>query len=234
MNNLYKNVAGRIEDLILAIVALGILVVSIEYIQFYLYHRELNLDTHGFIQRIVLFLVVILFTSYYFLAYSAYFSHNDTDDNLSNLCSLRLITMYILDLIQVTLAALPYAILLIGTLSSAPDQFNSWKPGEFIALKISLNQMHLLFVIMMCWHLVVYAWYMVASGDQSSKRLHLGYTACYVLLAMQSAYAPQWAEKSPFFVWGLIGVYMLLVLSLYLSKGKQDVQRAIDFGKHAA
>lgn len=223
MNNFYNKVSSRIEDLILAIVALGILVVSIEYVQFFLDHRG-NIDVYGFSQRLVLFFAVIVFTSYYFLAYSAYFCCPQVDQSFNGLSARRMIVMYILELVQVTLATLPYAILLIGTLTSAPDKFSSGLTLDKVDISISLDQLALLFIIMSAWHLVAFSWYSISFGDKSDRRLHLIYLVIYLVF-----YAlVQWLGRAlevDIIEWILIVAYLMVVLSLYFTKGVKDLQK---------
>jgi hypothetical protein len=220
MESFYNKISGVMEDLIIAIVALGILVVSFEYIQFYIDFKN-QIPTIDFAQRILLFLAVVMFTAYYFVSYSAYFSNKNNHKSCANYSAGRMVIMYLLDLLGVTIASWLYAVLLIGVLTSTPDNLPE-KVTE-MNLQITLNDMNTLFTIMFLWHTTVTLWYFAAQGDKQDKRLHIMYVLAYFLLICCTAYC-----TDEFLVWLFIGIYIFLVLSIYYFKGIPDIKKAIE------
>lgn len=228
MNCFYIKIAGRIEDLILAIVALGILVVSIEYVQFYLDNKE-TINLIHFSQRLCLFFSVILFTSYYFIAYSAYFTTKHISDSYSNLSARRMVAMYINDLAQVTIASWPYAILLIGTLTSAPDKISGISSVADIDISITIEQINLLFIIMLLWHVTVIVWYIISLGDKRDVVIHGIYVVIYAALVMITNTLMNYLVGE--WIWVFILLYLCLVLSLYKTKGIPDIKASMASNK---
>lgn len=217
----YKKISQRIEDLILAVVALGILVVSIEYAQYYLDHQN-SIDLPLFFQRLFLFMTVVVFTSYYFIAYTAYFNTAKTENQFKPYSPRKIIALYLNDLAQVMVASWLYAALLIGNLTSAPD--NS-QPGT---LNLSINLMQMMFSTMLVWHLIVLAWYFIADGANRCKLIHACYTALYSLILLIIYLIPKTMISEFVYIWGLLITYLLIVISLYYFKGAHDIKAAIN------
>lgn len=218
--NFYKKISQRIEDLILAVVALGILVVSIEYIQFFLDHKN-NINYSAFIQRVFLFIIVVIFTSYYFIAYTAYFNTKHIEDNFKPFSPRKTIALYLNDLIQITIASWLYAALLIGNLTSAPDNV----PEMPIIVTTSLLQT--IFTIMFLWHLVVLTWYLMSSGSKRDKLIHTIYSFIYLVIVIIINSMNIEKSNEYIYVWYLLAFYFSVVISLYYFKGIYDMEEAI-------
>ncbi len=223
MESFYYKISGVMEDLIIGLVALGILVVSFEYVQFYMDFRD-QITFTDFSQRLLLFITVVMFTAYYFVAYSAYFSNANFDKTCDHYSARRMVVMYLLDLIAITVSSWLYAVLLIGVLTSVPSDLpNSIKQ---ITLSITLDDMDTVFKIMFVWHTIVAIWYFVAMGDKKDKLLHIRYIVIYFVLIVCESFC-----TDEFLVWIFILTYLLLVLSLYYFKGVPDIQKSIDSHK---
>jgi len=216
----YTKITEVMEDLIVAIVALGILVVSVEYVQFFLDHRDI-INYADMAQRLVLFACVVLFTSYYFVTYSAYFINKKNSVFFQELSAGRMIVLYILDLLAITTASWLYAVLLIGTLTSAPDNL----PAHAADIDVSINvsDMSVIFMIMLIWHFIILIWYFVSGGNREDKSLHAMYTVLYVSLLILSGHVIQ----GGLIVWAYILCYLCLIVSLYVLKGIPDIEAAL-------
>lgn len=223
MQGFYYKISNVMEDLIIGIVALGILVVSFEYIQFYIDFKD-QIIMFDFLERIFLFIAVIMFTAYYFVSYSAYFSNKDFDNKCDIYSARRMVVMYLLDLMSITVASWLYAVLLIGVLTSTPN--NIPDVASQLNLKITINDMNAIFTIMLIWHSIITIWYFIALGSRSDKVLHIIYSLIYLGLYVLTDYV-----STHIFVWFFIAIYIILVLSLYYFKGIPDIQKAIDSHK---
>jgi len=226
MDSFYAKVSSRIEDLILAIVALGILVVSIEYVQLYLDHPD-SINWVIFAEKMVLFLAVILFTAYYFLAYSAFFQRQSTHKRLRELRAGRIVALYMIDLAQVAIAALPYTVLLVGTLTSAPDEYSSDSVLKADHLGVTINHLQFLFWVMLLWHIIVGSWYAVFARSRWSFGLHGVYVLVYIALLVILPFIQDNMESS-LIKWCLILGYLFIVISLYVTKGRRDINKLIE------
>jgi hypothetical protein len=222
--NLYKKISSRIEDLILAVVSLGILVVSIEYVQYFLGHQG-SIDLAFFAQRIFLFISVVTFTSYYFISYTAYFNTKQIEEDFKPFSPRKTIVLYLNDLTQVTVSSWLYAALLIGNLTSA----SSGSSTE--SIKITVSLMQTIFMIMLIWHLVVLVWYFMSGSENRSKILHSIYLFIYVAIVFMITIIPSDLFNEFTYVWCLLISYFGVVLSLYYFKGIYDMEKAIDSHK---
>jgi hypothetical protein len=218
--NIYNKISHRIEDLILAVVALGILVVSIEYVQYYLDHRT-TISYTEFSQRIALFITVVIFTSYYFIAYTAYFNTKSIEGEFLPLSSVRTVVLYLNDLAQVTIASWLYAALLIGNLTSAPNNSN------VKSLAITIDLMQVVFFVMLLWHLVVVLWYFLSKANFRNIKIHSIYSLIYAALCAALQYINFDLSVEHLYVWILIAIYFFNVISLYYFKGIYDIDAAV-------
>lgn len=219
MDYFYSKLAEKMSDLILAIVAIGILVVSVEYVQYVIDIPD-ALRRADFWKRVMLTVIVITFTSYYFIAYASYFSRSHEDQPMGAVGPHRTVAMFLLDLVQVMLTAWLYAVLLIGNLTSAGEG------AEVNCLTVKFSLLGLIFVFMTIWHVTVLCWYVASRGAWRDKILHVAFTSTYLLLAV-SAYVAQ-AHSAPVGLqWLFISAYFLCVVLIYHLKAIPDIKRAI-------
>ncbi len=222
MNPFYSKLSEKISDLILAVIALGLLVVSVEYVQF-LTDYPGTLHNPEFWKRIALTSLVIIFTAYKFIAYSAYFCAPDNASTLASLGPWRIILMFLCDLAQVTLVAWLYAILLIGHLTSAGDNSSTNE------VTLGANVMLYLFGFMALWHLAVFIWYALARGQRYNKTIHGGFVLVYAIAVMILLLIEPSNDRA-IMDWSAIGFYALCVLLLYRLKAVPDINKAIQSG----
>lgn len=219
MNPFYSKLSEKISDLILAVIALGLLVVSVEYVQF-LTDYPGSLHNPEFWKRIALTLLVIVFTAYKFIAYSAYFCTPDNDSALASLGPWRIILMFLCDLAQVTLVAWLYAILLIGHLTSAGDSSSTND------VTLGANVMLYLFAFMALWHLAVLIWYVLARGQGRNKTIHGGFVLVYAVAVVILLLVEPGRDRT-IADWSAIGFYAVCILWLYRLKAVPDINKAI-------
>ncbi|WP_017940428.1 MULTISPECIES: hypothetical protein [unclassified Thioalkalivibrio] len=219
MEVFYSRLSEKISDLILAVIALGLLVVSVEYVQFLTDHPGTFVDPE-FWKRIILALLVTVFTAYKFVAYSAYFCAPDNATRLARLSPVRVILMFLCDLAQVMLVAWLYAVLLIGHLTSLG--------GREGATEVTLgdNMIQFLFLFMALWHVAVLLWYTVARGTWRDRAVHGGFAVAYLLAIgmlslVDGVLSRQWTD------WIAIAFYGACVVLLYRLKAIPDIRNAL-------
>ena len=219
MEAFYNRLSEKISDLILAVIALGLLVVSVEYVQFLTDHPGTFADPE-FWKRIALALLVTVFTAYKFVAYSAYFCDEANAARLAQLSPVRVILMFLCDLAQVMLVAWLYAVLLIGHLTSLG--------GREGATEVTLgdNMIQFLFLFMALWHVAVLLWYIVARGRWRDRVVHGGFAAAY-LLAVGVLSLVEGAGQRGLVDWSAIVFYGACVVLLYRIKAIPDIGNAL-------
>lgn len=219
MGSFYNRLSEKISDLILAVIALGLLVVSVEYVQFLSDYPSTIRDPE-FWKRITLTALVTVFTAYKFVAYSAYFCNPANSERLERLSPRRIVVLFLLDLVEVTLVAWLYAILLIGHLTSLGGR----EATENVELGPTM--IPFLFLFLALWHLAVFAWYLVARGGRYNQFLHVGFAGVY-LLAMLVLVVVDTDRYKVLFDWGAILFFALCVGLLYWLKAIPDIRDAL-------
>ncbi len=222
MDTLYNKLSEKISDLILAVIALGLLVVSVEYVQIITDNPQM-LKNPDFWKRIALTSLVTAFTAYKFVAYSAYFCNPDNCQRLAGLSEWRIVVLFLLDLVEVTLVAWLYAVMLIGHLTSLGDAIVS----SDIAL--GATTIPFLFLFLALWHLTVLLWYLVARGSRRDRRVHAGFMAAY-LLAMMLLSLPDIDPIRELTDWLAIAFFAACVGLLYRLKAIPDIRAAARSG----
>lgn len=218
MDTLYNKLSEKISDLILAVIALGLLVVSVEYVQV-LTNNPDTLKNPEFWKRIALTSLVTAFTAYKFVAYSAYFCNPSNCQRLAGLSEWRIVVLFLLDLVEVTLVAWLYAVMLIGQLTSIGDEIISTD------IELGATTIPFLFLFLALWHLTVLLWYVVAQGDWSDRGLHAGFAAAY-LLAVLVLVSIDTARFGALADWLAIGFFALCVGLIYRLKAIPDIRAA--------
>lgn len=244
--NFYNKVAERVEDLILGVVALGILFVSIEYVQFALEFKqqlaESRLSTE-FVQRIVLFFAVLIFSSYYLISYAAYFAHKSEKNGGTKFKSSQIVILYILELLQVTVAAGLFAVVLIGDLTGINFKNYDQADTAFNLIEVTLSSIGMIYFFMIVWHSVVFIWYWLWHVFLSGKVffihrdliVHSCYVATYICLFFVINYISAINLESDTLLsaveYSFIVLYIMIVISLFLTKAIPDMDKAIDSHK---
>ncbi|WP_018871086.1 hypothetical protein [Thioalkalivibrio sp. ALgr3] len=219
-NTFYNRLSEKISDLILAVIALGLLVVSVEYVQFLTDHPSTIRDPE-FWKRIVLTALVTVFTAYKFVAYSAYFCNPDNGARLAGLSPRRIVVLFLLDLVEVTLVAWLYAILLIGHLTSLGGR------EATISVELGATMLPFLFLFLALWHLTVLVWYWVARGGYRDMLIHLAFALAYLAM-MTLLLATDTVRYKELFDWGAIAFFAGCVALLYWVKGIPDIRNALE------
>jgi hypothetical protein len=203
MDFYYDRISKRIGDLLLAVVALGLLLVSVEYIRFAQNYPE-AVGNQEFWKRTIFTVLVIIFSSYNFIAYAAYFNVEKKTRPLLN--PVRLIFLYLTDLAQVTLTAWLYSIVLIGNITSAGSS-----PA---AIEVGVDTFIYLFFFMLLWHLIVIGWYALSKGPRAAMLLHARFAAAY-FIASAVLFLFDFPAYSNLIEWLCIIFYAVLIFAIY-------------------
>lgn len=230
MFKFYKHtLAARINDLLMGVIALGILVVAIEYIQIGTSLRNFN-DVHNLLQRLVLLLLVVFFACYILIAYSAYWDATPEIEQELNVASFdelsssRIIVIFLLDIIQVALVACMVGTMLVGDLTN----FRSIPPSPEVSLDLNLIDFAFLFALAFAWHTVIVIWYSIRDGGFQIRSVHTGYLGIYLVLFTGILIMAQWEDTSWHRIveWMLTIIFGTLIGTLFVIKGKSDLERA--------
>jgi hypothetical protein len=172
MDLFYDSISKRISELMLAVIALGMLLVSVEYVQNIVLKPE-DLGAIALVKRICLVLLVFVFTSYNFVAYTAYFHPDSKRKAFSALSDMRILLLFFIDLTQVMITGWLYATLLLGNITDLGD--SHFPAGDLLYPSTLLS----LFTFMALWHFSVLIWYFVRMD--SYRTAHFGFFVAYLI-----------------------------------------------------
>lgn len=213
-----RHVMDRVNQIQLAVIGIGIAILAINYLG--LMTAEIDvLSSPPFWQRVILLLLVILFSSYTALVYSAYLIRVD-DPETSHIKGghpVRILTLFLLDIFQATVTACMFGVLFIPDavqlLSSPPcsEQLISQQCLGLPELAIEM-----IFLLGAAWHVLVTAWYVVADGFRKPDvRNHCCFASIYVLLALASFFF-DWFNP-----WIAAASFSVVLISLFVVQGRR-------------
>lgn len=225
-SNLYQStLSPLIVQIILVVVALGLLDVSLDYVGRAL-HDIAILGEARFWQRVVLLLSVLAFTTYNLISYSteAATTAADAGWNGTTRTPGRVVGLFLLDLLQVAVLGWMYVSLLVG------------EPGEQAirgADRLTLEPIHFVFIATLagCWHVLVLLWHWVAGSRGEAMASHARFTLMFWLIAATAVLLPSGAWTWPGTPWMLLAGFVGTVVVLFATRGRRVLSNALSDGR---
>ncbi|SFD65794.1 hypothetical protein SAMN05660831_02030 [Thiohalospira halophila DSM 15071] len=166
-----QRVAGTINGLLSDVIAIGLLLLSFNYIRLILEYPELLGDPELW-KRLVLLLLAIAFIAYDVLAYKTHLALQEGETRPADGGSSprRILALYFIDLFRIGVSAWLLAALAIGDL--AEDPLNAKLRAE---LAVGPSLFATVFTFVALWHATIGLWYVVEGSNRRNKRLHAAY-----------------------------------------------------------
>jgi len=212
-----RHVMERVNQIQLAVIGIGIAILAINYLGL-VTARFVVLESEYYWQRLILLLLVIVFASYTALVYNAYPVQRRKPDQSPTRVGypIRIYSLFLLDIFQVTLAACMFGVLFIP---DAAQLVNSGSCSDEITsadcLGLPKRGIEIIFVLAALWHLSVAAWYGIADGLKARDvPVHGVFGLAYVALA--AIY--QWDVVG---VWAAVLGFALLLTALFVVQGRR-------------
>lgn len=212
------HVMDRVNQIQLAVIGIGIAILAINYLG--LVTAEVAvLFSSAFWQRVILLMLVIVFSCYTALVYNAYpvQLHEPGIGHVKGSYPVRIFALFLLDIFQVTVAACMFGVLFIPDavqLLSSPQCSGGVDSGACLALPELGIEM--IFMLGALWHLAVAVWYAVADGIKVRDiPIHVVFAAIYVLLAGLGHYL-EW-----FGAWAAAAAFCLVLILLFFAQGRR-------------
>jgi len=212
------HVMERVNQIQMAVIGIGIAILAINYLG--LVTADISvLKSSVFWQRVILLLLVIVFSSYTALVYNAYpvqLSDQQRKEARGGRPT-RIFALFLLDIFMVTLAACMFGVLFIA---DAVQLLASPPCAEGIASRLCLGLpllgIEMIFLLGAAWHLLTAAWYAIADGiGVRDVAVHLGFSAIYVLLAVVN-WGLDW-----FGPWLATASFALILTALFMIQGRR-------------
>lgn len=179
------HVMDRVNQIQLAVIGIGIAILAINYLGLVTVEVAV-LFSAAFWQRVVLLLLVIVFSSYTALVYNAYpvQIHEPGAGHVKGSYPMRIFALFLLDIFQVTVAACMFGVLFIP---DAVQLLESPRCAGGVASQACLGlprfAIEMIFALGVLWHLAVAAWYAIADGlGQRDFPVHVVFALVYVAL----------------------------------------------------
>ncbi len=211
------HVMDRVNQIQLAVIGIGIAILAINYLGLVAIEFDV-LQSEYYWQRLTLLLLVIVFASYTALVYNAYPVQARSSEGARSRVGypLRVYSLFLLDIFQVTLAACMFGVLFIPEAvqlldsDNCIDDFTSEK-----CLGLPEYGIEIIFALGALWHLSVSAWYAIADGFKvRDVPVHAIFAAVYVAMAL--IHQVDW-----FGVWSAAAGFALVLIALFVVQGRR-------------
>lgn len=212
-----SHLMDSVNQIQLAVIGIGIAILAINYLGLVTVEIDV-LFTPPFWQRVILLLLVIAFASYTALVYKAYpiKIHKRRESPIRGSDPVRIFTLFLLDIFQVTLAACMFGVLFVP---DAAQLLDSRKCSVGLASQQCLGLpelgIEMIFALGALWHVTVAVWYGLVDGfTERDAGVHSIFALGYVLLVAVSFYF-QWFDA-----WIAAGSFSVVLIALFFVQGR--------------
>lgn len=216
------NAMPPVNQIQLSVIALGITILAINYISLATFDSKVLTEV-VFWQRLILLMLVILFSCYTALVYNAYW-HSERPDNKEKIFPdnpLRIFALFLIDVFQVAVAAGMFGVLFI------PDAFQLQVTGpcrqELTApgcLGLSGHTVLMIFSLGALWHGTAVAWYAICDrAGALDVGIHAIFSFVYLALALGSHFL---GGLHP---WIAAGAFAAVLTALFLVQGQRWLRK---------
>lgn len=219
MRSFYEvRLAPLIADLSAVVVSLGLLSVSIGYVNAVITDPAVVQDLRFWI-RVLVLMATVAFTSYYLLAYVVEMKQDDGDTNWAggSMSPVRIIVLFALDLLMLAEQGWMYGILVLRDVTDAN--------GDGNPLDMSAIHFMMLAGFAASWHLSAFVWHRLARSRRPSLYVHLGFFGYFALLTTIATIDGWMDSLAAQFIWSL--AFLGAIVVLFFGRARNLVRNAL-------
>lgn len=219
MRGFYEvRIAPFISDLSAVVISIGIISVSIGYVNAILTAPDI-LFTSAFWIRFIALAATVTFTCFFLISYVADLDGaHDTSWASESRSPSRIIALYLIDLLMLGLQGCMYGVIVLRDFS----EFGELGPSE----ALEMGELHFVFLagLAAAWHLTTASWHLLARSLISAHTTHLIFCALFTALMVVACF---FDLDSPAKQFAWAGTFFTIVMALFFIRGRKLIKNAL-------